>query len=111
MIRIALLAGLTAFALQACPPDPLPPDAGPDAGPTPVVVDASPPPPASDASAPSVALCAHLAALGCQEGIAANCATVVDHVQAERLADLHVACLMAAQTKAASRACRSVACP
>lgn len=109
MIRFALLSTI-AFALQACPPDPLPPDAGPDAGPTPVVVDASPPPPASDASAPSVALCAHLAALGCQEGIAANCAVTVDHVQAERITDLRVACLLAAQTKAAARACRSVEC-
>lgn len=99
---------MTAVSLAAeCPPSPAPP--GPDAsdaGP-PVARDASAP---VDASSPSATACANLAALGCTEGKAANCAATIDHVLAEHLTTVNVACLSGAKTKAAAHACGFVEC-
>lgn len=113
MMRNALFGYVIAgIALVACPPDPLPPDGGTDAGPPTPVADAGPPPAPVDASTPAVAACANLAALGCPEGAAATCAPTIDHVLAVKLTPLNVACLTSAKSKTAVRACGPfVRCP
>jgi hypothetical protein len=82
----------------------MPPDAS-DAAP-PRLLDAS-----HDASVLAESACSNLAALGCAEGLAPNCASVIDHALAARLTDPHAACLAIALSKAGARACGSVACP
>jgi len=99
-VKFALFAAL-ALATQGCPPSPAPP--APDAA------DAAPPP-AQDASSSSAAACANLAAVGCAEGRAPNCGATIDHVLAEHLTPVDVACLSSAKTKAAAHACGFVEC-
>lgn len=97
MIRsTSLVFALALF--QACPPTPAPP--GP--------LDASRP--AEDASTAASAACANLSRLGCAEGMAGNCAVTIDHVTETRLTRIDVACLSAATSKAAVRACGGVKC-
>lgn len=105
-----LLIVAVALALEACPPSPALPDASPDAAPPPIAVVDAAPPLQPDASTPSLAACANLAALGCAEGKAANCAATVDHVVAEKLTPVNVACLTSAKTKAGARACGFASC-
>jgi len=66
-----------------------------------------PPPPGLD---PYVSACATLAAIGCQEGLKANCASKMREAQEARMTEMHVSCLDAATTKAQARACGSVRC-
>jgi hypothetical protein len=100
---------IAAIALVACPPSPVPPDGGVDAGPPSPEIDAAPPVEAG--TSPCALACANLAAIGCKEGLAPSCTTACEHAQEARITDLHPACLAAAKTKASARACRSVACP
>jgi len=110
--------GLLAL-LPSCPPSPTPPappEAGadaslivPDAAPlvdaAPVAVDAGPSTPCSRA-------CANMAALGCSEGTALNCASTCEKAQSTRIIDMKPDCLASAKDKAAVRACTSsVKCP
>jgi hypothetical protein len=94
---------LVARLVVACHPTPapLPPDAS-DAAP-PRLLDAS-----HDASASSVNACAHLDAIGCPDGAAANCAAVLDHVRDSRLTRIDVACILTAHDPSEARECGSV---
>lgn len=58
----------------------------------------------------SDAVCSHLGALQCREGLDVSCRVVVRRVLETRLTDLRVTCLLGAQTKSAVRACGQ-ACP
>lgn len=60
------------------------------------------------ASTLSVALCAHLNAIGCLQ--LANCAQTLDKVEANRTTDLKVKMLMAATSKAQAIAVGTVSC-
>lgn len=55
-------------------------------------------------------VCQHLAELGCAEGRAPECATAFARIQEGKMSDLAPACLMAATTPEAARACKSVLC-
>ena len=111
------------LVLSSCPPAPNPPapqDGGSavvDAGGADASLPASDaaPAPADAAPAPLTACgkaCVNLAALGCSEGSAANCASTCDKAQSARLTDMHPDCLAAAKDKAAIRACGpAVKCP
>ena len=94
MIKFVVVA--LAAVLQACPPSPQPPDAGPveDAGTT-----------------VGGQVCANLVALGCDEGRATNCAAVVDHAVGKNITRVDSPCLLNAKTKAGVRACGFVTCP
>lgn len=94
---VAAFAVAAASLAAECPPKPAP-----------VGLDASRPP--GDASTAAVSACANLAALGCIEGTAGNCAATIDHVAATRLTRIDVACIASASSKAAVRACGGVAC-
>jgi len=85
----------TAQPAAAAAPCPRSPDAGhrPD-----VVVPA--PAPTSPAG-----VCAHLAALKCPEGLAADCLSVLSHAVGGRVVEVNVTCLAAAETVEAVRAC------
>jgi hypothetical protein len=111
MIRFAFLA-VAVLAMQGCPPSPTPPapDAS-DAAPPPVADAAPAPIPSVDASTPSTQACVNIARLGCAEGAISNCAATLDHVDATKITKIDIACLAAAKTKAAVRACGSIACP
>ena len=92
-MRLAI-AVLVASLAAECPPRPAPHpvgDAAPDGG-------------------SCVLACATLRALGCREGLAANCVLVCDHAESSRLTELHTGCLARAATKAEARLCGSVAC-
>jgi hypothetical protein len=104
-VGVALLGARLVAACHPSPPAPLPPDAS-DAAP-PRSLDAS----RGDASVLAESACSNLAALGCEEGRAPNCATVIDRALAARLTDPHAACLAIALSRAGARACGSVACP
>jgi hypothetical protein len=56
----------------------------------------------------SIALCAHLNAIGCLQ--LANCAQTLDKVEANRTTDLKVKMLMAATSKAQAIAVGTVSC-
>ncbi len=100
MIRSTALVAALLLAGPGCPPSPEPPDAAP--------LDAAKPPgPVSPASA---AACAQMASLGCREGAAGDCGVTLDHVMASRLTRIDAACLAAATSKAAVRACGGVVC-
>ncbi len=89
---------------KACPTCPCQVDA---ASPTPAPkVDAAPAPPTTGYAA----VCQHLALLGCQEGQNPNCANLIGKVQDAALGDLKPACLSAATSVAAIRACGTVTC-
>jgi hypothetical protein len=55
-------------------------------------------------------VCCHLAAIGCSDGQAANCAVTFDNVQSEGLTDLKPACLLAATSVDQARDCGTVLC-
>jgi hypothetical protein len=55
-------------------------------------------------------VCQHLADLGCPEGKAPECAVAFARIQEGKMSDLAPACLMAATTPVAARACGSVLC-
>jgi hypothetical protein len=106
MIRalIGSLAMLVASTAAECQPSPTPPM--PDAS------DAAPP--AVDAGTSIYArACANLADQHCQEGLAPNCAAVLEHAQTARINDFDPPCLADAGSKDAVRACgrRGVKCP
>jgi hypothetical protein len=114
LIASLLLCGIGACAtLNGCPDQPA---SVPDAGsPAPAPAPVTPPAPtASPPEDPTTAACAQLAALGCQEGLASNCAVTL-----RKVADAGVgfgvsqlACLASAASKAAVRGCGPfVACP
>jgi len=123
-----LLYGLLFFQLAACescasPPTPVPPVPIEDAGPPPippptpapappapvVIVDAGPPP--APAPAPGVReACASITAAGCAEG-GSSCERSLQTAVTRRLTAVPLACLSAARSKAAIRACGTfVAC-
>lgn len=118
-----LLLQLAACESCAPPPTPVPPVPIEDAGPAPipsstpapvppaptVIVDAGPPP--APAPAPGVReACASIAAAGCAEG-GSSCGRSLQTAVAKRLTAVPLACLSAARSKAAVRACGSfVAC-
>ena len=125
-----LLLGLFLFQVVACdscappptpvPPTPVPPDSIADAGPTPppapptpphpvVVADAGPPPEPNWGPGVREA-CVNIAAIGCAEG-GTSCAGALQRAVAKRLTNVPLACLSAARSKAAVRACGFVACP
>lgn len=54
--------------------------------------------------------CANLAALGCQEGNLANCASRLQALDADHLTYVDVACLAGAKSPAAARSCGTVRC-
>lgn len=92
MMKLSIIVALL-VTLTACPRSPSPPI-----------------PDASDAAASNCAVaCANLAALGCREGIDANCAATCQRSKA--LTDIKPDCLAAAITKESARACGSVTCP
>lgn len=123
-----LFCGLLFLQLAACescasPPTPLPPvpieDAGPAPMPSPtpapvppapvVVVDAGPPPAPAPPSSVREA-CASITAAGCAEG-GSSCERSLQTAVTKRLTVVLLACLSAARSKAAVRACGSfVAC-
>ena len=118
-----LLLVLFLFQVVACdscvrPPTPAPPAPVVDAGPTPppapsppplVVVDAGPTP--QPDWAPGVRdACLNITAIGCTEG-GTSCAGALQKAAAKRLTNVPLACLSAARSKAAVRACGFVACP
>ena len=87
------LAAILAIALVACTPAPLPPS--PDAS------DAAPNP-----NTPQYQrACATLAALGCAEGVDAQCAVVLERAATAHITTFDLPCLTAATSKAAVRAC------
>jgi hypothetical protein len=116
MKNLLVLASISALLIAAqcrtaSPPSPVPtPTPLPvvDAGPLPMggsapVLDASPEP----AIDPGVRLaCDKLAALGCPEG-RAGCTTVLQHAVTAHPTSVPLACMVAAQDKAAMRACGS----
>ena len=121
-----LLFALLCFHSVACescalPPKPAPPiptaDAGPAPAPAPVptppvpVVVADAGPPVAPPFAPGVReACDNIAAVGCPEG-GPRCFGSVQAAVAKRLTTVPLACLTAARSKAAVRACGSfVAC-
>ena len=57
-----------------------------------------------------VALCAHLADIGCPEGAAPNCASTFAHIQGDRMAELQPQCLLDAEQKSDARNCGTIAC-
>lgn len=67
--------------------------------PTPIPVDAG----------TVAAACANLAKLGCPEG-GASCVATIQHASSVGVTDLKPACLAAAMSQAAARACGSVTC-
>ena len=90
---------LSGFALGAgCTPSP---------GGTPPAVSTSASVPPAD---PVTAACANLARLGCPEGKAAACVATMGHAQAANITPVNPACLAAASSPAAARACGFVAC-
>jgi hypothetical protein len=93
---------------KKCPACPCSADAAPAPAPTPAPVpDAAPAPlPTSG----YVAVCQHLATLGCQEGANPSCATLIGKVQDASLGDLKPSCLLAAGSVVAVQACGTVAC-
>ena len=56
------------------------------------------------------AVCAHLAAIGCGDGEAPNCADTFGTIETARRGDLRPGCLLAAQTVLAAITCGSVEC-
>lgn len=97
---------ILALAIVGCPARPPAPE--PD-----VVVT---PPDDGDASdldgakrSPGARVCAHLKTLGCSEGFDPSCEAVFAHAHGA-LTDLHTNCLLAATSKDAVHACKSVAC-
>ena len=57
------------------------------------------------------AACANLARIGCQDGEAANCATTLQQMVADRVTNLNVSCLTSAENKTVAIACGGVTCP
>lgn len=55
-------------------------------------------------------VCRHLLDIGCGEGAEPNCATVMGQVDHARLTNLHLQCLLDAESILQARACGSVAC-
>lgn len=55
-------------------------------------------------------VCQHLSDLGCAEGKAPECAVAFSRIHEGKMSDLAPACLMAATTPEAARACKSVLC-
>ena len=99
-------AVLLACGMAACPPSPVsPPNDASDASPAPIDD-------ASDADAEPDgrrrdrydAACAQLKALGCKEGAASNCAATMRSADG-KLVDLMPACVTAAKSVQAVRAC------
>jgi hypothetical protein len=84
------IAALVASLTVACPPTPPEPHVAPvgDAG-----------------QNPAGAICQHLAALKCAEGVDVDCVVVVKRVLDTRIVDLKPACLLQATTKSEVRAC------
>lgn len=101
------IAGLTLLALVACTPANVPPS--PDAS------DASLPSsdaarlgdalPSLDASGAVLAACASLRLIACREGAIGVCETTLAKVEADRLTDLNLPCVVAATSGAAVRQC------
>lgn len=59
-----------------------------------------------------MAACERLAAIGCPEGLDADCTYVLESVLRYQLVDFNVGCLRAAKTRADVRACSPlVECP
>jgi len=71
----------------------------------------TPTPTQTDAGSVYTAACAHLAALGCQDGQAENCAVVLEQMVVGRLTTVSVSCLTGAANISAARACGGVSCP
>lgn len=86
-----ILLALAAAALFAC--HPLPPI-----------------PPGPSAAGNCQTACANLARLGCYEGQDATCTDVCTRAQDTGLTDLKPACLTAAATVEAARACGTISC-
>ena len=64
------------------------------------------PTPTVDAGSPYSAACANLAALGCADGTAPNCASVLQQMVDGRMSrTLNLSCLATATTKAAAEQC------
>lgn len=105
MIRCVAFA-LAALAIEACPPSPAPPV--PDAGPS---LDAAPPPPVDAGLTVYARACSNLVARGCSEGLAANCAAVMEHAQTSHLVTMDADCIARARSKTEVRTCGPVACP
>ncbi len=64
------------------------------------------PTPTVDAGSPYSAACANLAAIGCADGTASNCAALLGQMVAGRMSrTLDVQCLTAATTKATAEKC------
>jgi len=55
-------------------------------------------------------VCAHLLDIGCGEGAAPNCAAEIDKVVRARMTNLHLQCLLDAESIMQARACGSVTC-
>lgn len=71
----------------------------------------TPTPTQTDAGSVYTAACSHLAALGCQEGQAANCAVVLEQMVVDRLTTVSVSCLAGAASVSDARTCGGVTCP
>jgi hypothetical protein len=95
-LSIALLL-LAAACARPLPPAPVPPDAADAAR----ASDAMPPDPTG-----CTAACANLQRLGCPEGIAANCVATCQH--GLQITNMNTACLAAAGSPDAARACGSL---
>ncbi len=102
LVLVVMSLGLLAPACPPSPTPPQPPDVVDDAG----VVDEEGRRPSTSASA-----CANLAAVGCIEGRAPDCAAAIDRAVAQRITRVDVSCLSTKKTKAQLRACGFVTCP
>ena len=85
------------LALVACTHPPAP-------APQPIMEDAA----GLDVS--GAAVCAHLAAIGCSTGSKAGCASTIDHVVADKITLLPLACWTRAGNVAAAKACGAAVC-
>lgn len=107
MRSLALIIGL--LLVHGCPsplpqPQPVPPDAA-DASPP--LADGAPFPPTPAGNA-----CENLRAVGCSEGMAANCVAVLEHNEIGHLVNLNLPCLASKKTKEEIRQCsKSIICP
>lgn len=61
-------------------------------------------------SSPAVNTCAHLAELGCSEGLHPSCAKVLERAASSRVAPVPLACLQSASSPTEARACGFVVC-
>lgn len=70
----------------------------------------TPTPTATDAGVTYEAACANLAAIGCADGVAPNCASVLQQTVVERMTTTSVACLTSSKSLDEARACGGVRC-